>query len=193
MGSLFIESARRCPVKKFLLLFSSFLLVTGCAHVISEESRNLVDPTIHFQNLRTDPDSYVGKYVMLGGVIAGVQNRKDGSQLEVVQSPLESDDLPEEVSHSSGGRFLATTSRFLDPIVYKAGRRVTMVGQVQGKKTLPIDQIEYTYPIISIREIHVWSKSDLQQPQYPPPGYYYDPFWFWGPPYPYRWYRYPYF
>ena len=111
--------------------------------------------------------------------------------MEVVQSPLETDDLPEDVSHSSGGRFLATTSRFLDPIVYKSGRKVTVVGQVQGKKTLPIDQVEYIYPVISIREIHVWTKSELEQPQYPPPGYYYDPFWFGGPPY--WWYRHPYY
>ncbi len=159
---------------------------------MSEESRNLVDPSIQFQSLRANPDSYVGKYVMLGGTIAGVQNSKDGSQLEVVQSPLESDDLPEEVSHSSGGRFLATTSHFLDPIVYKMGRRVTVIGQVEGKKILPIDQIEYTYPIISIREIHVWSQSEVEQPQYPPPGYYYDPFWFGGPP-NWWWYRRPYY
>lgn len=179
-------------MKKLLLLCTAFLFLAGCAHVISEESRNLVDPTIQFPNLRANPDSYAGKYVMLGGTIAGVQNSKDGSQLEVVQSPLESDDLPEEASHSSGGRFLATTSRFLDPIVYKMGRRVTVVGQVQGKKTLPIDKIEYTYPIIAIREIHVWRKSEIEQPQYPPPGYYYDPFWFGGPPY-YWWYRHPYY
>jgi outer membrane lipoprotein len=178
-------------VIKIFLLFSSFLLFAGCAHVISEESRNLIDPTILFQNLRTNPDSYVGKYVMLGGVVAGVQNNKDGSQLEVVQSPLETDELPEEISHSSGGRFLATTSRFLDPIVYKTGRKVTVVGQVQGKKTQPIDQVEYTYPVISIREIHVWSKSELDQPQYPPPGYFYDPFMSGGAPY--WWYRHPYF
>ncbi len=178
-------------MKRLLLLIMSFLLLAGCAHVISEESRNLVDPTIQFQNLRTNPDSFVGKYVMLGGTVAGVQNNKDGSQLEVVQSPLESDDLPEEVSHSSGGRFLATSSHFLDPIVYATGRRVTVVGKVLGKKTLPIDQIEYTYPMIAIREIHVWSKSELAQPQYPPPGYYYDPFWLGRPPY--WWYRYPYY
>lgn len=177
-------------MKKILFMLASFLLLTGCAHVISEESRNMVDASIQFQGLRADPDSYVGKYVMLGGTVAGVQNDKDGSQLEVVQSPLDSDELPEEVSHSSGGRFLAITPRFLDPVVYKTGRRVTVVGQVQGKKVLPIDRIEYTYPVISIREIHVWSKSELEPPQYPPPGYYYDPHW-WGPPY--WWHRRPYF
>ncbi|MDD2320016.1 MAG: Slp family lipoprotein [Geobacteraceae bacterium] len=177
-------------MKKILFMLASFLLLTGCAHVISEESRNMVDASIQFQGLRADPDSYVGKYVMLGGTVAGVQNDKDGSQLEVVQSPLDSDELPEEVSHSSGGRFLAITPRFLDPVVYKTGRRVTVVGQVQGKKVLPIDRIEYTYPVISIREIHVWSKSELEPPQYPPPGYYYDPYW-WGPPY--WWHRRPYF
>ncbi|HOP40877.1 MAG TPA: Slp family lipoprotein [Geobacteraceae bacterium] len=178
-------------MKNWMVLLTVVLFFTGCAHVISEESRNLVDPTIQFQSLRANPDSFVGKYVMLGGTIAGVKNDEDGSRLEIVQSPLESNELPEEISHSSGGRFLAISSGFLDPMVYKSGRRVTLVGRVLGKKTLPIDRIEYTYPVLAIREIHVWSKSEINPPQYPPPRYYYDPFW-WGPPY-YWWYRHPYY
>lgn len=174
------------------LVASILFLVSGCAHVISEESRALVDPAVTFSGLMASPDSYAGKYVMLGGVVAGVQNDNDGARLEVVQTPLDSEGLPDEASHASGGRFLAVSSSFLDPVVYKQGRRVTLVGQVQGKKSLPIDQIRYTYPVISIREIHVWKKSEIEQTNYPPPGYYYDPFW-WGPPYAYHWwYRRPY-
>jgi outer membrane lipoprotein len=178
-------------MRSLMLIAATVLIFSGCAHVISEDSRSLVDPTITFSRLRAAPDSFVGKYVMLGGVVAGVRNEKDGSRLEVVQTPLESDDLPEEASHASGGRFLAVTSAFLDPLVYKTGRRVTLVGQVQGKQTLPIEQTEYTYPVLSLREIHVWKKSEINPPDYPPPGYYYDPFW-WGPPYPW-WYRHPYY
>jgi len=178
----------RSPV----LVAAVFLLLSGCAHVISQESRALVDPAITFSSLRAAPDAHAGKYVLLGGVIAGVQNEKDGSRLEVVQTPLDSDDLPEETSHSSGGRFLALSPSFLDPMVYKQGRRVTLVGQVEGKRDLPIDQVQYTYPVVLIREIHVWKKSEIETPYYPPPGYYYDPFW-WGPPYAYPWwYRRPY-
>jgi outer membrane lipoprotein len=179
-------------MKMTLLLLSTFLLLSGCSHVMSEEARSLVDPTITFSRLRADPYSLVGRYVMLGGVIAGVRNDKDGSQLEVVQSPMGSDELPEEASHSSGGRFLAVTSGFLDPLVYKTGRRITLVGQVKGKRNQPLEQIEYTYPVISIREMHVWKKSEIEPAYYPPPGYFYDPFW-WGPPSwyyrrPYYWY-----
>jgi outer membrane lipoprotein len=179
-------------MKSTLLILSAFLLLSGCIHVMSEEARSLVDPTVTFSQLRAAPDSLVGKYIMLGGVIAGVRNEKDGSQLEVVQSPMGSDDLPEEASHLSGGRFLAITSAFLDPLVYETGRRITMVGQVQGKQNHPLGKIEYTYPVISIREIHVWKKSEIEPTNYPPPGYFYDPFW-WGPPYwyfrsPYYWY-----
>lgn len=178
-------------MKCLMMIAAAFLLLSGCAHVISEDSRSLVDPAITFSSLRAAPDSFVGKYVMLGGVLAGVRNDKDGSRLEVVQTPLESDDLPEEASHASGGRFLAVTTAFLDPLVYKTGRRVTLVGQVQGKQALPIDQTDYIYPVLTIREIHVWKKSEINPPDYPPPGYYYDPFW-WGPPYPW-WYRHPHY
>lgn len=179
-------------MKKTLFLLSAFLLLAGCAHVMSEEARSLVDPSIPFSRLRADPDSFTGRYVMLGGVIAGVQNEKDGSRLEVVQSPLGSDDMPEEATHASGGRFLAVTPAFLDPLVYKAGRRITLVGQVRGKESRPLEKIEYLYPVVAIREIYVWKKSETEPAYYPPPGYFYDPFW-WGPPYwyfrrPYYWY-----
>jgi outer membrane lipoprotein len=181
-------------MKSTLLILSTLLFLSGCAHVMSEEARSLVDPAITFSRLRSEPESLVGKYVMLGGIIAGVRNEKDGSQLEVVQSPMGSDELPEEASHASGGRFLAVTSGFLDPLVYKTGRRITLVGQVRGKQNQPLEKIDYTYPVISIREIHVWKKSEIDPTYYPPPGYFYDPFrWGWGPPSwyfrsPYYWY-----
>jgi outer membrane lipoprotein len=179
-------------MKTTLLLMFASVFISGCAHVMSEEARSLVDPTVSFSRLRADPISFVGTYVMLGGVIAVVRNEKDGSKLEVVQSPLGYDDLPEEPSHASGGRFLAVTSAFLDPLVYKAGRRITLVGQVRGIQSQPLEKIEYMYPVLFIREIYVWKKSEFEMIHYPPPGYFYDPFW-WGPPSwyfrrPYYWY-----
>ena len=176
---------------KKLLLMSLLALVTlsGCAHVISEEARRLVDPAVTFTKLRENPDASIGKYVMLGGVIAGAKNTKEGGVLEVVQVDLECDGIPEE-TFRTGGRFLATTPSFLDIMVYKTGRLVTIVGEVKGKKTFPLDEIDYSYPVISIREIHVWKTNESEQGYpYPTPGpYLYDPYYYGYWPGPY-WYR----
>lgn len=164
-----------------------FLLLAGCAHVFSDRANSLVDPNLTFDLIKKDPKAYVGRDVKLGGIIVNTKNTKEGSQVEVVQFKLGSDDVPDQ-SYASGGRFLAVTPNFLDSMVYKTGRLVALIGQIQGEKTLPLDETEYPYPVISITEIHVWTIYEAYP--YPPP-YYYDPFfynyWWSGPPY---WYPY---
>lgn len=173
---------------RLIMLLSLFL--AGCAHIMSDRSLNLVDRGIAFEELKRDPEAYLGRYVLLGGVIAGVRNAKEGGELEVLQAPLDSQGMPEE-SPYSGGRFIVTTSQFLDPMVYKAGRRVSVVGEVKGKKTRMIDEVEYVYPVVASVEMHLWEKYDADRYYYPPYPYYYDPFWnpWWPrrPFYPWWW------
>ncbi|MEA5112648.1 MAG: Slp/YeaY family lipoprotein [Geobacteraceae bacterium] len=168
-----------------VLLFTA--LLSGCAHVISDESRNLVDPSIPFSRLRAAPESYRGKYVMVGGMIASLKNDKDSSKLLVVQSALDSFGVPGDADASSEGRFMAVSRNFLDPMIFKPGRKVTVVGQVEGQEVLPLGDIKYVYPVLQIREIYLVPKAEPRPAYYPPYGYY-DPFW-WGPPYwRYRYY-----
>lgn len=170
-----------------VLLLSAFF--TGCAHVISDESRNLVDPAITFSQLRAAPESFKGRYVMLGGVIASLVNEKSSSKLLVVQSPLDSFGVPGEADASSGGRFMAVTTTFLDPMIFKSGRKVSIVGQVEGQQLLPVGDSSYAYPVLRIREIYFVPKAEPRPAYYYPPYGSYDPFW-WGPPYwHYRYYR----
>jgi outer membrane lipoprotein len=179
---------RRRLMKTIFLAFA-LLLLTGCAHVFSDRTNSLVDQNLSFAQLKKDPNAFIGKFVKVGGIIASTKNTRQGSLVEIVQFKLGSDDIPDE-SSASGGRFLATTPNYLDSMIYKPGRLVALVGEVKGIRTMPLDEIEYTYPVIAISEIHVWNKSELYQ--YPPPYYYdpfYNPFWWYGPPY---WYPYGY-
>ncbi len=170
-------------VRIFALALAGFMLLGGCARVISDQSRSLVDPTIQFAGLRQNPDAYIGKIVLLGGRIASARNTKEGSVLEIVQFDLDGD-VPQD-SFISHGRFLATSVDFLDTLIYKADRRVTLVGEVKGKKTLPLDEVEYTYPVVAIREIHVWAPAEGDKYHLYPPSrynpYYYgygsEPYW----------------
>lgn len=114
-----------------IALLTAFL--SGCSHVISNESRSLVDPTLTYAMLKENPDAYIGKYVLVGGVIAGTRNTGTGSQLEIMQVSLDETGMPENTFRTEG-RFLAVSDSFLDSMIYKKERLVTLVGEVKGKK-----------------------------------------------------------
>ena len=133
-------------MRKLCMLLVPFLLIlSGCTHWISEQSRGLVDPTISFSNLRDNPDASRGKYVMLGGVIAAVTRGSEGTQLDVVQHAVGCTELPDESIHSEG-RFLAVTPVTLDPEKFEPGTLVSMVGEVTGKKVQLLQGRESNYP-----------------------------------------------
>lgn len=175
-------------MKRLGFVALALLLLPGCARVISEEAMRLVDPTISFSMLKGNPNGFMGRHVILGGVIAGVKNSKEGGQLEMVQLKLDDSGIPED-SLVSGGRFLAISPDFLDAMIYKPGRAATIVGEVKGEKIAPLENMDYSYPVVSIREIHVWKTYDAQNPYFYPPSYNYDPYYYgYGVGYPY-WYR----
>jgi outer membrane lipoprotein len=63
---------------------------------------------------------------------------------------------------------------------------VTVAGEIKGKRVLPLDEIDYTYPVISVKEIHLWSpKRKDQFYPYPYWHYWHYPWWwyypYWGP------------
>jgi outer membrane lipoprotein len=176
-----------------LIIMCGLLMLSGCTRVISEQSRQLVDTDAKFMQIRETPEKYIGKHVMVGGRIAAVKNGNDGSQLEIVQFELMESGAPEE-SFVSSGRFLATTPQFLDTLIFKKGMLITLVGEIKGEKIQRLDEMEYAYPVIAMREWYLWKGSDwdretyymMQPPLYDP--YYYgygiEPYWFrpYGPP-----------
>jgi len=121
-----------------------------------------------------NPDAYVGDIVLWGGTIIETKNLREGTELIVLETPLGRRERPRSAKHS-GGRFIAMSGRFLDPAVYAAGRQITMAGQVTGKKTLSLSETTYTYPVVAVKQLHLWER----RPHY----VYYYPYddWGWGP------------
>lgn len=165
---------------RWLTVVLAGMVLSACAHYISDDSLRLVDRTIPFRAVKENPDSYVGSYLLVGGKIAQVTNGKEGGEIEVIQVNLDSAGRPQDDFQNSGGRFLAQTGYFVDPAIYQAGTIVTMVGQVKGKKVRQLDAVTYTYPLLTIQELHLWRASELYGPYgdypYPPYNYYYFPY-----------------
>jgi outer membrane lipoprotein len=81
---------------------------------------------------------------------------------------------------------------FLDPATLPRGTFVTVTGDVTGSITMPLDETDYTYPVIEIKNLRVWSLEEAAYRGRPYPYYSPAPYWgpYWGPywrPWPYYW------
>ncbi len=176
---------------------AGFLVVTGCAarYVIPESFTSEMDRAVLFSTLLADPDAHQGEIIPLGGLILKARNLKEGTQIEVLHLPLDRYDRPVGRLTESQGRFLVIHPGYLETAVLQKGQRITVVGEVIGKKDQFIDEVEYTYPYLKAQFVHIWPRERgyAAYPNYPHPypygyypyGYYpwrsywYDP---WGPP-----------
>ena len=177
-------------IKKYIhALISSLilLLLPSCVYVISKEVRREVTKDLNLREVIKAPDAYKGKVVLWGGVIIESKNLKKDTRVVVLQKDLNRWGRPKE-SDESQGRFIVFHPGYLDTAIYRRGREITVAGEVIGQKVLPIDEVEYSYPVLSPREIHLWREE--RRAKYPYPFWPYP--WWWDYPYwPHRhWYPY---
>lgn len=140
-------------------------ILCGCAHVMSEQGLKQVDQSIEFPELKKKPEQYAGKRVLLGGVISGTRSSGDVLMLEVIQLDLLKNGIPDELSHS-GGRFMVISSELVDPVIYRPGKLVTMIGEVKGVVVQKLESVDYPYPLVSVRELRLFRPSE-PFPTYP--------------------------
>jgi outer membrane lipoprotein len=136
-------------------VFTALLASQGCAPPFPKELLEKVDRKVSFTALQKEPGAYEGRLVMLGGMIIEAKNQAEGTLIEVLEKPLDSEGKPRQTDES-GGRFLVTTGNFLDAAVYHTGRMITVVGTVSGQRTLKLGEIEYRYPLIAAKDQYLW-------------------------------------
>lgn len=173
---------------RFSLVLVSFIFLTlaGCTPIISKQIRDQVSEEMTLRLVAENPEAYTGKMVLWSGVIISAENLKEGTMIEVLQKPACFRGEPKDVDDSEG-RFLALYLSYLDVAIYTQGRKVTVAGQVQGKKVRSLGEIEYTYPLISVKEIHLWPVERKETYYYYPYPYWDDLWWPYPCPHPRRW------
>lgn len=145
---------------RLLFLFAlTLFFAAACAPAVSRESMELADPSVTFEELLQDPSRHAGRYLLLGGAIASVRTGGDGGELEVVQHPLDRRGRIAATDRSAG-RFIVRDSSFRDPAIYRPGRLVTVVGQVEGSRSGRIGEREYLYPVLTLHELRLWNPED---------------------------------
>ena len=179
-GGRKMEKCSRFPLNASLFLFGLLLLIltlfSGCAP-ISKELRAQADRTLTFQHVFQNPEAYKGKIAIWGGEIIETINQKDGTTLIVVlQRPL--DWMEEPKIQRSEGRFIILVEGYVDPYVFRKGRRITVAGEILGRKAMRLGELEYPYPLFLSKQIYLRGERYY----YPHPAPYYP----WGY-YPYWW------
>ena len=141
-------------MKQFLLLFM-IVSFFGCAHVISKEWRDRAYGEPPTPALFKNPDEFKGRIVILGGVIVSSTNTNEGTYIEVLQKPLDYSGRPEDTDVSFG-RFIIFSDGYLETAVYSQGREITVAGEIMGKELHPLGEIQYPYPLIKSKELHLF-------------------------------------
>ncbi len=140
--------------RKVILVFL-FILFSGCATVMDTKEFGDVERNITLREVVNNPEGYVGKLVLWGGKILKVTNKREGTLIEILQLPLDRSGRPKDVDKSAG-RFLVLQRGYLDSAIYRKGRLITVIGGIRGVKTKPLDEIQYEYPYLIARKLHLW-------------------------------------
>ena len=148
--------------------------LAGCSYPISEEFRVKAKGGPSFPAALDDPAAYKGATVIWGGEIIRTVNKKGGTDITVLEAPLRSSLMPGRAFHSRG-RFIIRSRRFLDPAVYRTSKRVTVAGQIVSQEKQPLGEIQYGYPVLQVRELHLWPSEweERADDRY----YSHDPWW----------------
>ena len=142
----------------FIVFSSCILPWAGCASsdVVPDSLEPQIDKSLTFDQVIASPDSYRGRTFVVGGEVLTTKRLKDGTQLEVLQLPLDSDQRPVAQRTESQGRLLALDHQSTDPATLPDGTPVTMVAEITGVTTARLDESEYRYPTMDVKHLYVW-------------------------------------
>ena len=153
----------------FVLLTTLMQACASSPNVIPPNIESQVDEHLRFTQLIRTPNDYTGKVILIGGEVLHAKGLATGTQLEILQLPLDEWQRPQSLRTASEGRFLALKNEFLDPATIPQNTQVTLVGEIVGSQIASLDETEYQYPTLVIKHLHIWKQDSYasQQPSQP--------------------------
>jgi outer membrane lipoprotein len=158
-----------------LLCVGVFLMSASCTYPVSKQLRDEAKrQRVTLPMVLEDPTAHAGTTVVWGGEIIETINHRDGTDIIVLDAPLDYMLVPQS-THDTRGRFIARSTEFVDPALYETDREVTVAGEIIGAEERALGQTTYRYPVVQIKELHLWEKRYY---------YHYPPDYYWYPWYP---------
>lgn len=153
------------PTVLFWVLVLVSALLAACATGISKQAKERITFSGAFTRLREQPQEHIGQTVLLGGKVIQIDAVEGMTEMIILQLPLNRWDRPVDAD-ASQGRFMIRSGKFIDPAVYPAGTRITMVGRLVETQARPIGEMVYHYPVFEPFEIKKWPPADSGGPRF---------------------------
>jgi outer membrane lipoprotein len=162
-GRLSMKKINTILFRLSLMLLAAIFL-NACATSPEFDTAGL-DASITPQTAVGEMSTLRGEPVLWGGVVITSTNLKDSTQVEILAYPLNSNQRPNR-EQKPLGRFLAVQKGYLETTDYAPGRLITVRGNLADKRAGRVGDAEYTYPVVNITQLYLWSDSPESQVQF---------------------------
>ncbi len=154
------------------------ILIGGCA-IVPEQIKVADDENlVSFESIINGSETGQGTKARWGGEIVNVENKKEYSEIEILQYPNNHYGKPRS-NLDSEGRFKVQVVGFIDPLVFKAGRLITFIGELGEPTEGIIGEQTYVYPVLLASGYYMWKETE----DYRVSGMFYSdlsPYWGFG-------------
>lgn len=144
---------------KLLLLSSATIFLASCATTTSFPKAPKSAPSIPSAQSTEIKDAYV----RWGGKVINLENKAEGTFIEILAKPLSNSGQPRS-DKSSVGRFIAFSNNFMDPEDVKKGSYISVYGKITGYRNQKINEYDYRYPLVSIENYKLHAKVAARTP-----------------------------
>jgi starvation-inducible outer membrane lipoprotein len=137
-------------------------LLSACSSTLPSRYIHQAEPGVTLTMLASDPDRYRDKVVILGGVIVEETQMGDHLFLRLRNRPLDKDYMPHRPPSLEGpeaGHYWVTMRRQDLPLDYREWARVTVVGQVAGKRPSSAEEKIETEPVLAAMYLRGWGSA----------------------------------
>ncbi|MDX1573367.1 MAG: Slp family lipoprotein [Methylophaga sp.] len=148
-----------------------FLVALSACSSVPKNIKSPPESDVQLNQVLANKQANAGESIRWGGEIVEIENNADFSMVQVVQFPLNQYGKP-VTNRSSQGRFMARSTQFLDPVVYKTGSLITFTGQATLETVKrQVDEKLVIMPVVDVTDSYRWQANQAR-----PSTIYYDPF-----------------
>jgi len=141
------------------LVILAAILLSACANTppFPEENLAAVDQTL-------TPDQAVEQdisdaRVLWGGVIIDAENKPDQTVFTVLNYPLDKSQRP-NLQKAPLSRFKVDYPGYLETMLYAPGRRITVIGSLQGVEEGKVGDAIYRFAVVQAEKVYLWPQGD---------------------------------